>query len=111
MSWKFWKNKPVAEAPESILATSQAMKTLTRAAMSGADAIITPNEVNLKHGMGVLVERFFGGFTNVLSIRSQDSFDGEQNFGIHKLRISHSGLARWESYEELLRRLNGSTAQ
>lgn len=79
--------------------------------MSGADVIVTPNEANLKHGIGVLVERFFGGFPNTLSIRSQDSFGGEQNFGTHRLRVSHAGLARWESYEHVLRVLNGSTVR
>lgn len=102
MSWKFWKPAPVAP-PKS--------ETLPRAAMTGADVIITPNEANQRHGIGIIVERFFGAQPNMLSIRSQDSFGGEQKFGAHRLRVSHAGLARWESYELLLKLLNGSTVR
>ena len=84
---------------------------LKRAALTEADGIITPNEATDRHGIGIIVERFFGEFPNTLSVRSQDSFGGEQNFGTEKLRISHLGLARWESYERMLRLLNGSTVR
>lgn len=101
--WKFWKSA-ASENPvvENILPNS---------AMTAADVIITPNEANQRHGIGIIVERFFGAFPNVLSIRSQDSFGGEQPFGAHKLRVSHAGLARWESYELLLKILHGSTVR
>ena len=79
--------------------------------MTAADVIVTPNEANERHGIGIIVERFFGSFPNVLSLRSQDSFGGEQEFGKFRLRVSHAGLARWESYEHLLGILNGSTVQ
>ena len=103
MSWKFWKSAPAPQSAKEI--------SLPRAAMTGADVIITPNEANERHGIGILVERFFGGMPNTLSIRSQDSFGGEQKFGTHQLRVSHAGLARWESYELLLKVLNGSTVR
>lgn len=73
--------------------------------------IITPNEANLRHGIGIIIERFFGGFLNTLSIRSQNSFWGEQQFGTRQLLVSHAGLARWESYELLLGLLRGSTVR
>jgi hypothetical protein len=101
-TWKFWKSPVAAAAP-----THPA--TLPFAAMSGADVIVTPNEANQRHGIGIIVERFFGEFPNTLSIRSQDSFAGEQSFGTYQLQVSHTGLARWESYEHLLQILNGST--
>jgi hypothetical protein len=88
---------------------SPAPARLPFAALSGADLIITPNEANQRHGIGIIVERFFGGYPNVLSIRSEDSFAGEQNFGVQQLRISHAGLSRAESYSRLLEILNGST--
>jgi hypothetical protein len=101
-SWKFWESGPAADS----VRTSD---RLPFAALSGGDAIITPNEPNLRHGIGIIVERFFGSFPNVLSIRSENSFGGEQNFGVFHVRISHAGLARWESYEQVLRILNGAT--
>src|SRR2546423_1138870 len=100
-SWKFWKPARLSDSTEP--------GCLPFAVLSGADVIITPNEPNLRHGIGIIVERFFGNFPNVLSIRSEDSFGGEQDFGSYRLRVSHSGLARWESYELLLDILNGST--
>ncbi len=83
--------------------------TLPAGAFTEADVIITPNEANTRHGIGIIVERFFGRYPKTLSIRSQDTFGGEQTFGTQRLLISHSGLARWESYELLLRRLNRNT--
>src|SRR5678815_1013939 len=83
-----------------------AVDELSPHAMTEADAIITPNEANLRHGIGIIVERFFSQYPNTLSIRSQNSFGGEQEFGTERLLISHAGLARWESYQMLLRVLN-----
>jgi hypothetical protein len=91
--------------------TGERLETLPPHAMTEADVVITPNEANLRHGIGIIIERFFGTFPNTLSIRSQNSFGGEQEFGTHRLLISHAGLARWESYERLLRILNGSTVR
>ncbi|HEV8543042.1 MAG TPA: hypothetical protein VGR78_11670 [Verrucomicrobiae bacterium] len=101
-SWKFWKTGPVDDSvgtPDRV----------PFAALSGADAIITPNEPNLRHGIGIIVERFFGHFPNVLSIRSENSFGGKQDFGAYQVQIPHAGLARWESYQFLLQTLNGGT--
>ncbi len=84
---------------------------LPSCAMTSADVIITPNEANERHGIGIIVNRFFGGSGNTLSLRSQDSFGGEQSFGTYKLQVSHTGLARWESYEHLLKVMNGSTVR
>src|SRR4029078_2745199 len=69
----------------------------------------TPNEANPRHGIGIIVERFFVQYPNTLSIRSHNSFGGDQKFGTQRLLISHAGLARWESYQMFLRILNGST--
>jgi hypothetical protein len=92
------------------IAKSPSVETVLPArALIDADAIITPNEANARHGIGIIVERFFGNYPRTLSIRSQNTFRGEQTFGDHRLLISHAGLARWESYERLLRILNGST--
>ena len=67
---------------------------LPAGALIDADAIITPNEANSRHGIGIIVERFFGQYPQTLSIRSQDTFGGEQTFGSHRLLVSHAGLVR-----------------
>ena len=100
-----WKSR--SEVPDAALPTDP----LPPHALSEADVVITPNEPNERHGIGIIVERFFGGQPNLLSIRSHDSFAGEQKFGTANLRISHAGLSRWESYGHLLRILNGSTVR
>jgi hypothetical protein len=58
-------------------------------ALQNADAIVSHIEVNRKHGVGVLLERWFGDESNVLSIRSADHFGGRQNFGDAALKVSH----------------------
>jgi FkbM family methyltransferase len=59
-----------------------------------ADAVITHNEVNEKHGVGVLVRRLFLGQPNILSIRSRDMYGGQHELGDLALRISHPVKAR-----------------
>lgn len=82
---------------------------LPRASLTAATAIVTPNEVNEQHGIGALLSRIFAGEPNVLSFRSHDTFGGVQSFGARCLRVSHTGLARWESCARLLHALQGST--
>jgi hypothetical protein len=55
------------------------------------DAIITHIEVNDKHGVGALTRKIFGDGSHVLSVRSQDHFDGDQQFGSRQVRLSHRG--------------------
>jgi FkbM family methyltransferase len=45
------------------------------------DVVITPNEVNRRHGTGVLVQHIFGNSENVISIRSRNDYLGEHDFG------------------------------
>ena len=99
-------HRPSSKNPRSNAARAQ---VLPPRALLEADAIITPNEANPRHGIGIIVERFFGSDPNTLSLRSQNTFGGEQSFGTQRLLISHAGLARWESYQLLLRILNAST--
>lgn len=73
--------------------------------------LITPNEANQRHGIGIIVERFFGHLPNTLSIRSHNSFGGEQRFGTHQRLISQTGRTRAESRELLRHVLHGSTVR
>ena len=72
---------------------------------SEADVIVTPNEVNERHGTGVILKRIFGFSPNILSIRSSSHYD-EHSFGAASLCLSHKGLTRPESFRLILDALN-----
>jgi len=57
--------------------------------LRNADVIITHCEVNDRHGTGVHMQKMFRDCPNILSIRSEDRYDGRQSFGLLALRISH----------------------
>ncbi len=62
--------------------------------LRNADAIVAHIEVNNRHGVGVLLERLFGRYPNILSIRSENHFGGQQSFGDLDLLIAHEGAGR-----------------
>jgi FkbM family methyltransferase len=63
-----------------------------------ADVIVTANEVNQRHGTGVLIGKIFGGRANIFAIRAHNYYDGEQDFGDLAALISTQGLRRSEVY-------------
>jgi len=70
------------------------------------DVVVTLNEVNNRHGTGLLVKRIFQGRKNILSIRSRDDW-GEQDFGDWNIRISQQGRSRHECFRNVLYHLRG----
>jgi hypothetical protein len=97
---KFWKEKKPGKIE---------IPRLPPAILSGADAIITTNEVSERHGTGVILRRFYPESSRILSIRSQTHYNGEQNFGGARIEITHGGLSRVESSARMLFCLNGTT--
>ena len=93
--------------PRKIAATETG---LPKGAFTDADVIITPNEVNDRHGTGVILRRIFGDSPNVLSIRSSSHY-GEHSFGAASLCLSHKDLTRAESFQHVLDALNKSTVR
>ncbi len=73
----------------------------------GYDVVITPNEINYKHGTGFLVDRLFGNRANILSIRAANHYGGDHHFGDESLLITHEHLSRPRSIEQTLRNLGG----
>jgi FkbM family methyltransferase len=71
-------------------------------------AIVTPNEVNDRHGTGVIIRRCFDGIPGILSIRSTNLHSDHQ-FGDFAFRFAHQGLPREESYRRLLEVLRGNS--
>lgn len=80
-------------------------------ALSNADVVITANEVNSRHGTGVLVQKFFSEASNVFSIRAHNHFNGEHSFGDISLLLSSKGLSRPDLYRTVLEAFGNSTAK
>lgn len=76
-----------------------------------ADAIVTHIEVNDRHGVGVLISRLFGEDDNILSIRSQDYYEGRQDFGAMHVCVSHSDTSRDMVFWNVLQALRGATVK
>lgn len=103
-------------AGASVSALARRIETLTgrvaggsAAALHQADAIISHIEMNQKHGVGVLLDRWFRGASNVLSIRSADQFGGRQDFGAVALRISHRQTGPDDVYARVLGALGSNS--
>jgi FkbM family methyltransferase len=70
-------------------------------ALENADVIITPNEVNDKHGTGVLVRRLFKANRRIVSLRSFDHYGGDHQFGEISVSLHTSGLCRADVYRKV----------
>lgn len=70
-----------------------------------ADVIITHNEVNDNHGVGVLTAKIFANEGNIISIRSQNHFGGEQQFGDMNVLISHHDRRRRNVFQRVIEAL------
>jgi hypothetical protein len=77
--------------------------------LQNADAIVAHIEINDHHGVGVLVRRLFGESKNILSIRSNDFYEGRQEFGNRHICISHGGSSRDLAFWRVLEALAGTT--
>jgi hypothetical protein len=71
----------------------------------GYDVVITPSEINRRHGTGFLVDRLFRHRENTLSIRAANHYGGDHQFGGESLLIAHENLSRPRSIEQTLRNL------
>jgi FkbM family methyltransferase len=72
--------------------------------------IVTPNEVNDRHGTGVMVKRLFKSQTdNLISIRSKDDYSGDHQLGQIQIQMEHSGKYRSDIYRTILQTLSNKT--
>jgi len=78
--------------------------------MCNADVIITSNEINDRHGTGVILNRVFKGEKNLLSIRASN-FYKEQTLNSAHVCISQTGLTRAQSFAKTFFSLNGTTVK
>jgi FkbM family methyltransferase len=61
------------------------------------DAVVCHNEVNDRHGTGILIQRLWPDSCGVISIRAETQWGGEQTFGARQLVIP-DGLDRTAIY-------------
>jgi FkbM family methyltransferase len=66
------------------------------------DVIVTYNEVNTRHGTGVLLRKIFSDCHDLTSIRSVNTYGGEHVLGTASLCLPRTGLSRREVYELLI---------
>jgi hypothetical protein len=71
------------------------------------DVVVTMNEMNDRHGTGVLVKRIFGGCKGIVSIRARDDYGGDHSFGDAAIVLSQKGFSRADSYRRVLAALEG----
>lgn len=75
------------------------------------DVVVTPNEINDKHGTGVLVKRVFAGCGGIFSVRTRDDYGGDHSFGEASCVLSHAGVSRAEAFRNTLIALKGRSVR
>ena len=75
------------------------------------DVVVTYNEVNNKHGTGILVLRLFQNSPDIFSIRSRSDYAGEQDFGKVAVHCECSGLTRSQVYQKVAEEMVGIKPQ
>ena len=67
---------------------------LQQTSVKEASVVITPNEVTQRHGTGALVRRVFPNDSDIISIRSDNHYGGEHDFGIKSYFLPQRELER-----------------
>lgn len=70
------------------------------------DVVITPNEINDRHGTGPLIKRILRGRSNLFCIRSKNDW-GMHDFGDWNVCVPQKAATRPESFRRILGALEG----
>ena len=62
------------------------------------DIIVSANEINERHGVGVLLKRNFPDTSRIVSLRTTNLYEGDQDFGVQNFCLDVRGC----SYAEIL---------
>src|ERR1700683_151193 len=76
-----------------------------------ADLVITPCEVKETHGTGTLLLRMFRDSSSIVSLRTSDFYDGEQDFGAAQFCLPLAQLKRPEVASWMRWCLGGATVR
>lgn len=80
-----------------------------RLELAVTDVIVSHDEVNSQHGTGVLIQKLFRGCPSLSTIRSVDTYGGEQAFGQAAFRLPYSGMSRTAIFEAVIDWLGSAT--
>jgi len=75
------------------------------------DIVVTANEVNRRHGTGVLLQKIFGDSPNIVSIRSRNNYLGEHNLGAASFCLMEPESRRSNIFVKVANWLCGSNAR
>jgi len=75
------------------------------------DVIVTPNEMNERHGTGSLVRRLFGGRPGIVSIRARNDYGGEHELGDEAIVLPHGNSSRAAACERVIYAMRGRTVR
>lgn len=74
------------------------------------DVIVTPNEMNERHGTGSLVRRLFADRRGLLSIRARNDYGGEHDLG-DAIVLAHGNSSRAVAFERVLQAVRGRSVR
>jgi FkbM family methyltransferase len=75
------------------------------------DLIITANEINNSHGVGIFLQRIFGTGQDFLCVRSRTMYGGDEPFGSHHCELRSLSLTVSETECRLKELLGGFTVR
>ncbi|MEY2984179.1 MAG: hypothetical protein RLZZ568_796 [Cyanobacteriota bacterium] len=69
--------------------------------ISNTSVVLTPNEVTPRHGPGALVRRVFWHDEDIISVRTQNHYGGEHDFGAEAYYLPHEGWTRPQIFSNI----------
>lgn len=67
---------------------------LQQISISNTSVVVTASEVTQRHGTGALVKRVFPNDSDIISVRSDNHYSGNHNFGVKSYYLPQRGLSR-----------------
>jgi FkbM family methyltransferase len=89
----------------------KASRTPATSECSAFDVLVTFNEINRRHGTGVLIQKLLRDWSRLLTIRSVDTYGGGQLFGETDLRLPSLGMSRAQIFEAVSSWLRATTVK
>jgi hypothetical protein len=84
---------------------------LTEPAITNADVIVSHVEVTDRHGVGKLLRMMFFDEPNIITIRSLNRYEGQNELGDANILISHASKSREAVFATVLNRMGDHTVR
>jgi FkbM family methyltransferase len=82
------------QPPPATLAVDPAPSVTT----TPLDVVVTFNEINLRHGTGVLLSRIFATSPHLVTVRTTDTYGGDHGLGMESFRLPDRACTRQDAY-------------